>query len=455
MPLPDIADLSGASHKWVDADPLPSDDSLLEEFMASEDTENTLDSDGHLIHSWRTPARRLMRVSGLRGAAMILAHAGHGNYLGAQSSLTLDGAPGHDLREDHEALFMQSGAIGVTVTLLCIASSFPEMWPVDVDRQQYLSTAVSLAGHVAAAAVKVHGLAPTKTVNSRGTKRSSRQAKTTLIRPTAAKVAASDGLARYPVGPLVEAVEDYAAIVEGIDFSPWGQGDESALPVVMALTAAYSNWQTVFSTFSAPGNAMIAAFAARNLLEESARWNWRYAVTTADEFIVRAKQLGDEYRFRETKTMNALLEDGVDRKLVELILASPSNVVPRIPRNEIAKNRVPIPPVAQMLRLMGADFAEPDWLEVGYSLLSQVVHSTPLGLLHSVGYDKVAWTQGQLSQEMLGLSLDVACLGSATLIGLSSMALSDLNPAASAYRGRLLASAGRVHNAARLIHGLD
>jgi hypothetical protein len=43
---------------------------------------------------------------------MVLAHAGHGNYLGLQSCLTGDGAADHDLRADHEALFMQIAAIG-------------------------------------------------------------------------------------------------------------------------------------------------------------------------------------------------------------------------------------------------------------------------------------------------------------------------------------------------------
>lgn len=46
----------------------------------------------------------MLAVAGLRGAVTILGHAGHGNLLGLQSSVTFDGVSGHDLRADHEAV---------------------------------------------------------------------------------------------------------------------------------------------------------------------------------------------------------------------------------------------------------------------------------------------------------------------------------------------------------------
>jgi len=62
----------------------------------------------------------------LRGTVMVLAHAGHGNYLGLQSCLADDGVAGHDLRADHEALFMQTAAIGTILTLLGSAAAVSE-----------------------------------------------------------------------------------------------------------------------------------------------------------------------------------------------------------------------------------------------------------------------------------------------------------------------------------------
>jgi hypothetical protein len=60
-----------------------------------------------------------------------------------------------------------------------------------------------------------------------------------------------------------------------------------------------------------------------------------------------------------------------------------------------------------------------------------------------------------LSTEMLALSLDVACMASAYLIGHSTLVLTDLAEKAVEYRTRLIASATRVHAVARLVHGLN
>jgi hypothetical protein len=69
-------------------------------------------------------------------------------------------------------------------------------------------------------------------------------------------------------------------------------------------------------------------------------------------------------------------------------------------------------------------------------------------------YDGV-WHGNELSPEMLSLTLDTACLGSAHLIGLSAVLLTDMSSEARQYRENLLREAAKVHNAARLVHGLD
>jgi hypothetical protein len=46
-------------------------------------------------------------------------------------------------------------------------------------------------------------------------------------------------------------------------------------------------------------------------------------------------------------------------------------------------------------------------------MLSQVAHSTPIGLLHTVRFREQTWHGNDVGPEMLGLALDKACLGSA------------------------------------------
>ena len=115
MPLPDVADLTGESMTWLDAQAMPGEEELLDEILGrAAFSPATSAGEGHPDLLNRASA--LLDMAGLRGAVMVLAHAGHGNYLGLQSCLTEDGVAGHDLRADHEALFMQVAAAGVTLT---------------------------------------------------------------------------------------------------------------------------------------------------------------------------------------------------------------------------------------------------------------------------------------------------------------------------------------------------
>lgn len=91
---------------------------------------------------------------------------------------------------------------------------------------------------------------------------------------------------------------------------------------------------------------------------------------------------------------------------------------------------------------------------MAYSLLSQVTHSTPIGHLHTVRFHD-GWHGNELSPEMLSLAIDTACLGSAHLIGTSAMILTHMSDHARWHRENLLRKAARVHDAARMVHGLD
>lgn len=292
MPLPDIADLSGQSLTWLDAPTTPSEDELLDDFLARSGAGLSPVDDEHAVLLRRT--RRLLDMPGLRGSVMVLAHAGHGNYLGLQSSLTDDGAPGHDLRTDHEALFMQVAAVGVTATLLGAAAAVPELWPSDVERDSFLQKAVDLAADVTAAAVPIHRLSASRRRAPEPAKKMSvPMHRDVIVRPGA--ILTGDDLLPdvNSADQVVAAASVYRELAQSMPINPWDHGEPS-LHNVLACAGGHSNLQTVMSTFDQPGSAVIAVFAARMLLEEAARLVWRFSIPGETAFKARAKQFFDE-----------------------------------------------------------------------------------------------------------------------------------------------------------------
>lgn len=453
MPLPDVADLTGQSLKWLDAPAMPSEYELLNDFLARSDADTSPShADGqHTGLLWR--ARVLMDMAGLRGAVMVLAHAGHGNYLGLQSSVTDDGASGHDLRADHEALFMQVAAAGVTATLLGTAAAMPESWPSDVEPEPFLQRAVDLATAVTTAAVPIHRLGSARRAPAQGGPR-----KVNYQRPMLRSQAVLTADELLPdinsAAAVARAAEEYYRLAQSMLIRPWDFGQPS-LHSMLAYGGGHSSLETVMSTYDQPGSAVISVIAARMLLEEAARLIWRFSVPDAAAFSARAKQYFDEYRARQKKSINMLAGSGVPRADAERIFARPRTVRIVTPDDEIARGRRPLPTISSMLREMGAPYPEPGWLEVAYSLLSQIAHSTPIGHLHTVRVRDGIWHGNELSPEMLSLALDTACVGSAHLIGMSEVILTDFSDEAFRHREALLREAATVHNAARFVHGLD
>ncbi len=454
MPLPDVADLTGESLTWLDAPSMPSEDELLDDFLARSGAgPSPSQADGEHAALLRR-ARALLDMAGLRGAVMVLAHAGHGNYLGLQSSLTDDGAAGHDLRADHEALFMQVAAVGATATLLGAAAATPELWPSDVQQEPFLQKAVDLTADVTTAAVAIHRLGISRRAPAQVKKKSISLREQVVLRPGAV-LSADDLLPDINSADAVTtAAEAYYELARSMAIRPWDHGQPS-LHSMLAYGGGHSNLETVMSTYDQPGAAVISVFAARMLLEEAARLIWRFSIPEEAAFKARAKQFFDEYRARQKKTIDTLAGSGVPRADAQRIFARPRNVRMVTPDDQIAKGRRTLPTIGSMLREMGTPYPEPGWLEVAYSLLSQITHSTSIGHLHTVRFYDGVWHGNELSPEMLSLTLDTACLGSAHLIGLSAVLLTDMSSEARQYRENLLREAAKVHNAARLVHGLD
>jgi hypothetical protein len=454
MPLPDVADLTGQSLTWLDAPSTPSEDELLDDFLARSGTNSSPSQAGGEHGALLRRARTLLDMAGLGGAVMVLAHAGHGNYLGLQSSLTDDGAAGHDVRADHEALFMQVAAVGVTATLLGTAAAVPELWPSDVQQEPFLQRAVDLAADVTTASVAIHRLGTSRRASAQVKKKSVPPPRKVVLRPRAV-LDANDLLPDInSADAVITAAEAYYELAVSMLIRPWDYG-QPLLHSMLAYGGGHSNLEAVMATYDQPGSAVISVFAARMLLEEAARLIWRFSIPEEAAFKVRAKQFFDEYRARQKKTIDMLAGSGVPKADAQRIFALPRNVLIVTPNDEIAKGRTPLPNISSMLREMGADYPEPGWLEVAYSLLSQITHSTPIGHLHTVRFRDGIWHGNELSPEMLSLALDTACLGSAHLIGLSAVILTDMTSEAIRYRENLLRKAVTVHNAARLVHGLD
>ena len=309
MPLPDIADLTGASMTWLDAPAMPTEDELLHEFLARAVPGLSLAGTGDGHSGLLDRAGSLLDMAGLRGAVMVLAHAGHGNYLGLQSCLSDDGVPGHDLRTDHEALFMQAAAIGTTLTLLGSSAAVSEWWPAEVPQQQFLERAVDLTADVSSAAVVMHPLGTARRATAAARPRPARDRG--LLRDDAL-LAAEDLLPdANSADAVIAAAEEYyqSARVQARTISPWASGN-AVLHALLGYAGAHSNLQAVMSTYDQPGSAVIAVFAARMLLEEAARMYWRFSVS-GTEFEDRAKQYFDEFRARRKKTIDLLVSSGV------------------------------------------------------------------------------------------------------------------------------------------------
>lgn len=384
MPVPDIADLTGESMSWLDAPSLPSEDELLDEFLSRRGDDSPPEEASENARLLRQ-TRELLDMSGLRGAVMVLAHAGHGNYLGLLSSVTDDGAVGHDLRADHEALFMQVASVGTVATLIGAAGAVPEMWPTDVPRKAFLERSVELAARVTATAVPIHRLDTARRPVVHRRKRSTPAQQASLLR-TGVVQRADDLLPDVNCAQeVIQAAEEFFDFARKARFNPWDYGNPT-LHAMLAYGGGHSNLEAVMASCSQPGASVIAVFAARMLLEEAARIVWRFSINDLEDFPKRAKQYFDEFRRRQQKTIHMLTGSGVPRADAERIFKRPHNVRVITPDDKITPNRQPLPPIGSMLRDMGAPFPEPGWLELAYSLLSQITHSTPLGHLHTIRF---------------------------------------------------------------------
>lgn len=448
MPIPPVADLTGESLSWLATPPLPGDEELLSDFLYSTNAHGGSAPTSDPLH--------LLDTNGLRGAVMVLAFAGHGNYLGHRSCLTEDGQPGHDLRDIYEALFMQVAAAGVVTVLHGTAAAVPELWPADVPREPFMTETMKLAGDVAKAARPIHQLFTTKPRTHNGAVATVRPA-ATILNPRAIVASADVTPFRGDLDATIAEAERFWTISRATPVSEEHFTNGTTLHESLNYGGAYSNLDTCLSTYDKVGSGPISVFAARMLLEEAARLRWRFGMTDEKAFAERATQYFDEFRAHQRTTINKLRGNGVSAEAANRLFELPSFVQAPPPKPP-TKNPQKIPHLTALLREFGqaTQPRDPGWVVVAYSLLSQVTHATTLGCLHAVRYDddEDIWHGNELSPELLTLSLDVACIGGAYLIGHSALMLTELSEDAKMFRASLLDGASRVHHEARNVHGL-
>ncbi|GLX03309.1 hypothetical protein [Microbispora sp. NBRC 16548] len=446
-PLVGVTDLTGSSKTWLQAPALPHETDLLNIFLTG-DHPATAGSNDLL-----SAAQRMLNIAGLRGAVMILSHAGHGNLLGLQSCLTENGAVGHDLRPDHEALYMHMAAVGVTLTLFGVSAAVPESWPAEVEHEEFLRQTLRLTEEVVASATVVHGLGPSQATQPAGKASKIQSAPPALLRPQVILDHSEILPDVNKADRVIAAAEKYYDYVQSFAIDPWQAGEPVKLANILTYAGANSSLTAVMSTYDREGSAVIAVFAARMLLEEAARFHWMIDGKSEDEIKQRFQQFFEDYRARRKKVVGLFTGSGMASasKLLEL----PAHVEIKTPHEQISKGRKPLPSIEEMLLGLGSPFPEPGWLNIAYSLLSQVAHSTPIGNLHMTSYRDGTLRSNDITPEMLGLTLDAACLGSAYLISISELFLSQGDEDVRERGRELHRLAYDVHNEARMLHGLD
>ncbi len=449
QPLPSLAGLTGFGQRWEELSPIPGDDELLSDFLSS----RLVSAAGETPEPSLARVLALLAGAELKGATMVLAHAGHGNYLGLLSTVGEGGAPGFDLREDHEALFLQAAATGVVGVVVGASLAPGNWWPGEVDRGPFIETALTLGEAVSEAAVAVHGL-----IGKSGEQTSA--AATERAHPPGvthprATVRPQD------VWPDVVDVEEvwteaskFFDLVQQFEVELWTDPPQP-FHIVLSYGSAVSSLQSVLGSRDRVAAEIIAPHVARLMLEEAARTTWRYANPDPAVFERQAVQYFDEYRARKKRTIDQLAGRGVKRSAAEAFFELPSYVNVSQATTTITPGRQKLPDVASMVRHMSHDLSGNEWMELAYSLLSQVTHTTPLGLLHSVRFERGQLKIGETSREMTALSLDVLCLAGTRILSTAGFLLRDLDEPSKEWRNTLMRQAAVVHALARMAHGLD
>ncbi|WP_142057746.1 hypothetical protein [Pseudarthrobacter sp. B4EP4b] len=229
----------------------------------------------------------------------------------------------------------------------------------------------------------------------------------------------------------------------------------SALPFYTTLELV----RVVVNSLSDGSSPYLLVSASRLLLELGARIAWQTHRLSVQEIENRYIAVMDDATYRKKSMIDQLQNRGVAPEISERLFypLGRGNFAVDNMRTPNGTKRPSLASPAEQLRTLDIGFAEPGWVELAYKLLSNGVHATPLGMLHTISgyYDSVPASQW-CSPEMMALALDTACLGAALAMHGMVPILQHQHRLAdqSEWTRELIGVSKRVHNACLPIHFL-
>lgn len=413
----------------------------------------------------------MLRFDGLEIAVAVLAECSHFNRFAALyapipllPSEDPEAGPFDDggrLVSEVHALVAQVAAQSFSVVCLATAGLHPGPLLGPTSAALPLEPIVDAAIDVCDSAANVHGLGvPTRPSPIR-VSRGAPPGREGTVRlavdpPTPTENAAMDAIrsAGYRMFDTVYEAAPAISVVHPV----------SRLRCVVLPLYASTMW--AFRTVAHDTNvSAVAAFAARQLVEEAARWDWSLdGQLSEDEKVRRGNGLMLDMKRSRRRILRAASNAGLTPAAVRAFVEPNGFDVLDLTSGSAGGEPVPMSPTAALSAIRTRGRETSGWLVTAYSALSQVTHQTPLGVMHAFESDGTNAAAGPLSGPMEALAIDTACTAAARLLWcLGPLLVGGRRgrdeaifdpPAYASWREESAALAAEVHRLAAPVHGV-
>jgi len=456
-----ISQLTGSRRTYLDRW-CPADTGELSAAQAESSAPSTVE----LIEQIATgalggPAAELLRFGGLRTAAAVLAIGGHFNrYSALWTPVPLKVSPnrgfddGGRLVPAVEALVAHVAAVSFASVALASAGLHPGDESPAFAVDDIIQRAVAVSGSAATAHLLGASHAPVPVA----VRRAVHLARTgTVFHPRRRRP-------NVDLAPIRDAAEQLLDLIHLAGPRPVAIPPISRVRCVvlpMYLSAAWA-----FRTAAHRDNVTaVAAFGARQLVEEAARWEWALNGSDEDTQLGRANGLWRDLVHSRRRIERAITKDGLGAVACRPFTRPGGFDVADLAVGSGHGDLVPDAVTTALEAIRPAADGEPRaWLAPAYSLLSQITHHTPVGVMHAQARDGDDISSGALTPIMESLVVDCAATGAAVLfrhlgVLLIGSTISDSEERFDPDRYRtwvasLEATAGEIHQLAAPIHGL-
>lgn len=416
-------------------------------------------------------AATMLRFDGLPVAAAVLAECSHFNryaalyapvpFWASTSSEEEAFDVGGRLISEVHALVAQVSAQSFAAVCLATAGLHPGALPLPTSSFLPLEPIVAAAIDVGQIASTVHGLGAPSLPLSIRVRRGQPPGREGTVRLAVDRPTASERDSTNAV--RTAGYQMFDAIYEGAPAITVVHPVSRLRCVVLPL---YASAMWAFRTVAHSVNVTsIGAFAARQLVEEAARWDWALDVhLSEDEKVRRQNGLLLDLKRSRRRILRAATDAGLSTAAVRAFVEPNGIDVLDIASGSAGGEHVPMSPGTALLSLRTRQGEGPGWLVTAYSALSQITHQTPLGVMHAFEGDGTNSAAGPLSAPMEALAIDAACTASARLLWcLGPVLLGGLRgrdgalfdpPAYYQWREEAATQAAEVHRLAAPVHGI-